>query len=59
MKSQNKKVFHLFLRKDIHEMFQRLYPHCETRFCENAINLAINDKSFFDRVFFGVVNEKN
>lgn len=53
-RSEDKAVFHLFLPKADIEMFQRLYPHCQTRFFGNCLKLALNDSSFFDKIFFGV-----
>lgn len=32
--------------------FMRLYRGCLSRFIRNAIRLALNDKDFFNNVFF-------
>lgn len=33
--------------------FQKAYPYCMSRFIKKAIKLAIQDKNFFDTVYFG------
>lgn len=59
MKQRDKAVYHLYIDGKIKDMFQRLYPSCQTRFLENCLRLACNDKTFFDKMFFGVEpNEK-
>lgn len=39
--------------KDDNNMFQKLYPYCMSQFIKKAIKLAIADKKFFDKVYFG------
>lgn len=49
---KNKSVVHIYLDSGIRDMFQRLYPYCMTRFLINAVQKAVNDKSFFEEVFY-------
>lgn len=41
-------------KKDI-ELFDKLYPSCRRRFVQNAIHLTLNDKVFFDKIFFNSI----
>lgn len=34
------------------EKFKKLYPKLLARFIDNAIELALNDKEFFTKIFF-------
>ena len=43
---------HLYIDRQIAETFQRLYSECRPRFVQNAMELAINDKTFFEKIFF-------
>lgn len=36
-------------------VFQRLYPYCMSRFIKLCIKKAIQDKSFFNSIFFSEV----
>lgn len=54
--STNKVVYHLVCSKKDKETFDRLYPKLLKVFLERAINKAINDKDFFEDVFFNEVN---
>lgn len=50
---QKKKVqVHAYINAEIAELFQKTYPECRVRFIENSMSLALNDKDFFDRIFF-------
>lgn len=40
------------LPEDLRDKFQRLYPGCLSLFLRRAIELAIKDKSLFDKIFF-------
>lgn len=37
---------------DIYNNFARRFPQCISTFVRNAMVLAVNDKEFFDKVFF-------
>lgn len=50
-----KRTFHIYLDRDIAEMFERLYPHCRSRFIENAMKLANNSQVSFDKIMFSSV----
>lgn len=43
---------HVNIDKNDIALFDKLYPSCRRRFIENAIKLTLNDKEFFDRIFF-------
>lgn len=47
-----KVTVHIYLRREVRDMFSRLYPNCLSRFVENALILASSDKNVFDRIFF-------
>lgn len=34
------------------DSFDKMYPSCRARFCENAIKIAVTDRKFFDNIFF-------
>lgn len=52
MQKTNNTTIHVRVDKDVAESFQRLYPHCRNRFIDFAMKLAVNDRRFFDSVFF-------
>lgn len=43
---------HLQVKHEVKEQFERTYPGCRTRFLQNCLQIALTDKSFFDKVFF-------
>lgn len=43
---------HLYIDRSVAETFQRIYSDCRPRFVQNAMELANNDKDFFERIFF-------
>lgn len=40
---------------DLNNLFQKKYPYCLSQFLKRAMKLALNDKKFFDKVFFSEV----
>ena len=36
----------------IYKNFQKFYPYCLTRFVRNCIKLAVEDRQFFNQMFF-------
>lgn len=36
----------------VRDSFQKIYPFTMTRFLVNAMRLALNDRDFFQRVYF-------
>ena len=55
MKDKSKKQVISWLTVEIVERFQQLYPYCLTTFIKGCIIKAINNKQFFNSVFFGEV----
>lgn len=51
-KTVDKVQIHSYIDKSVSDTFERLYSHCKPRFIQNALELANNDKNFFDRVFY-------
>lgn len=43
---------HCNVKNDVLDVFDRLYPACRTRFINNAMLIATNNKNFFDKIFF-------
>lgn len=52
MKLKNNKQIHIYVDERIRDDFERNYPHCRSRFVENAMKLALKDKDIFDKIFF-------
>lgn len=54
MSKSTDKTITLHVNVDKHdvELFDKLYPSCRRRFIQNAIHLTLNDKVFFDKIFF-------
>lgn len=52
MPKVNNVQIHTYVDKDDNDNFQRLYSDCRSRFIKNCIKLAVNDKIFFEYVFF-------
>ena len=51
--NQNKTVtIHTNVSTDITEMFDRLYKGCRSRFIRNAMEMANNDRTVFEKIFF-------
>lgn len=48
-----KRQVHIYTDAELLDSFQRAFPQCLTKFVIKAIKLALNDKSFFNKVFFG------
>ena len=40
------------------QLFQRLYPYCLSRFVKNCVKMALNDRHFFDKIYFMISEEK-
>lgn len=51
-KMLNSVTMHVNINKDVLETFDNLYPTSRRRFTERCFALAIEDKLFFERVFF-------
>lgn len=51
-KMENKLTIHTNVDRDTLELFDRQYHGCRSRFIRNALELASNNKLFFDKVFF-------
>lgn len=45
-------TLHVNVNRDLVQKFDNLYPSSRTRFIENAIKLSLNDRMFFERIFF-------
>lgn len=43
---------HVNIDRDDVDRFERLYPRCRTRFLRRCMQIALNDKIFFDKIFF-------
>lgn len=43
------------LDRDLLERFERVYPRLARPFCDRAITLALQDKKFFEEVFFNAL----
>lgn len=54
---KNKSVVHIYIDSDLRDKFQRLYPYCMTPFLIRAVFKAVNDKSFFEEVFYQIEKE--
>ena len=52
LKNDNFITLHVNVNKQNIELFDKMYASCRRRFVNNAIELAVNDKNFFDRIFF-------
>lgn len=51
--SKNKKP--VFVDRKLCERFSYLYPDLLAKFCERAILLSIQDKTYFEKVFFNPI----
>lgn len=51
--SKNKKP--VFVDRKLCERFFYLYPDLLAKFCDRAIILAVQDKAFFEQVFFNPI----
>lgn len=51
--SKNRK--NISLKRDLVDRFEYLYPKLTGIFCNRALELALNDKDLFEKIFF---NEK-
>lgn len=38
--------------KDNYVLFERLYPHCLSKFLRNCIRYSLQDKKFFEQIYF-------
>lgn len=54
---ENPKTVTYVLPKDLVMRFQRLYPRLGTVFIRRCLLRACADKVFFDKVYFGTVDE--
>lgn len=54
---KGKCVYHLVVNEKDKAKFDRLYPKLLKIFLEKSINLAINNKDFFEDVFFSEFKE--
>lgn len=52
MKKSDKITLHCNIERSVLERFDKAYPHCRTRFVENAFLCALEDKIVFDKIFF-------
>lgn len=43
---------HANVDRTIVDLFNRMYPRCLTRFIRSCMSTAVNDKVFFDKMFF-------
>lgn len=55
MKDKSKKQVTAWLPVEIVEKFQQLYPYCLTNFIKRCIIKSLNNKQFFNSVFFDEV----
>ena len=59
MKRNDSRQYHLYCSADKLDRFQRVYPDCLRRFLINAIEIALSDYDFFQKVFFKDLNYEN
>lgn len=52
---KGKVVYHLVIDEKDKKTFDRLYPGLLKIFLNRSVNLAINDKSVFEQIFFSEV----
>lgn len=52
-----KKQINVSIDIDDYNIFMRLYRGCLTRFIQNVVKKAVNDKDFFSNIFFGEVKK--
>lgn len=46
---------HMQIRKDIVDKFEEIYPRCKEIFIARVLYLALQDKDFFDKIYFNPV----
>lgn len=51
-KNYNTTTVHVNVNDSVLDIFDRMYPSCRTRFINNAMALANNDRNLFDKIFF-------
>lgn len=51
---ENKRSVSFWIEKTTIDLFQRTYRGCLSRFVVNCIKKALNDKEFFDQIFFNL-----
>lgn len=56
MKKEDSAPFSFRINKQDKHTFQNLYPYCLSRFIKLCIKKAVNDKQFFNQIYFGEVN---
>lgn len=49
---KDKTVYHVVLNKKTREDFESKYPRLLSKFINNAVELAINNKLIFEKIFF-------
>lgn len=52
MEKQNKSTLHVNIDSDLLKRFDSLYPRCRRRFLQNALRVACQNRSDFDKIFF-------
>lgn len=52
MTSKNKHGVYISFDVNDFDAMQRLYPDCYKEFIKRSVKLAVQDRSFFDSVFF-------
>ena len=55
---KNKTTYHLVTDKDYYHKFNERYPKLLKIFLTRCIKLAVEDKNFFDKVFFSDIKIK-
>lgn len=49
---KNYSQIHINVPDSLKNTFEQCFPHCRSRFIKNALELALKDRSFFEKVFF-------
>lgn len=52
LESKRKVTLHVNVDSEMIKLFDAAYPAARTRFIQNAIEVALSDKLFFDKVFW-------
>lgn len=54
-REQTSNSYYFRIDKTVIQDFEKVYPHCRSRFCELAMKLACSDKKLFDKIFFSPI----
>lgn len=54
----NKITMTVTTNRDVLQAFDLQYPRCRSRFIDNALKLATNDRDLFDKIFFCDIMQK-